>query len=61
VSDLAIGDREYRDVPVGVRGPSRNAVDDDVFGQQVKEVLTIRKTVEALLDDAEERVERRPR
>jgi hypothetical protein len=28
---------------------------------RVKEVLTIRKTVEALLDDAEERVERRPR
>jgi hypothetical protein len=24
VSDLAIGDREYRDVPVGVRGPGRH-------------------------------------
>ena len=29
MSDLAIGDREYRDVPVGVRGPGRN---DSAFG-----------------------------
>src|SRR6266487_4233288 len=27
--DLAIGDSEYRDVPVGVRGPGRN---DSAFG-----------------------------
>src|SRR5437016_2980278 len=115
VSDLAIGDRQYRDVPVGVRGPGRNdsafgrvlehhdagfdvvmdreivasvednhgsvravelgdglaaldvpwvagsrddVVEDDLFGQQVEEVPTIRNAFEALLDDAKERVER---
>src|SRR5436853_7782765 len=114
VGDLAIGDREDRDVPVGERGPGRNdsafggvlehhdagldvvmdrevvtsveddhravgavelgdglaaldvpwvagsrddVVEDDLFGQQVEEVPTIGDAIEALLDDAKERVE----
>jgi hypothetical protein len=115
VGDFAIGDREYRDVPVGVRGSgcddsafggvlehddagvgvvmdgevvtsvedddgavgavelgdggaaldvpwvagSRDdVVEDDTVGEEVEEVATVGDAVEALFDDAEERVER---
>jgi len=54
VSDLAIGDREYRDVPVGVRGPSRN---DSAFGGVLEhhdaglDVVMDREVVTPVKDD----------
>jgi hypothetical protein len=39
----------------GVVGDCDDVVEDDVFGQQVEEVPTIRNAVEALLDDPKER------
>ena len=41
-----------------VAGNRDDVVEDEVFGQQVEEVPTIRNAVEALLNDAKERVER---
>src|SRR5207302_4183046 len=54
VSDLAIGDREYRDVPVGVRGPGRN---DSAFGGVLEnddaglDVVMDREVVTSVEDD----------
>src|SRR3989475_12410031 len=45
------------DVP-WVAGSRDDVVEDDLFGQQVEEVPTIGDAIEALLDDAKERVER---
>jgi hypothetical protein len=45
------------DVP-WVAGRRDDVVEDDLFGQQVEEVATIGDALEALLDDAKERVER---
>src|SRR5438105_4999507 len=45
------------DVP-WVAGSRDDVVEDDVFDQEVEEVPTIRNAIEALLDDAKERVER---
>src|SRR5439155_10056209 len=39
-------------------GNRDDVVEDDLFGQQVEEVPTIGNAIEALLDDAKERVER---
>src|SRR5580658_9260352 len=45
------------DVPrVARRGD--DVVKDDVFGEQVEEVIAVGEAVEALLDDAEERLQR---
>ena len=41
-----------------VAGNRDDVVEDDLFGQQVEEVPTIGIAIEALLDDAKERVER---
>jgi len=41
-----------------VAGSRDDVVEDDVFGEQVEEVPTIGNAIEALLDDAKERVER---
>jgi hypothetical protein len=41
-----------------VAGRRDDVVEDDVLGQQVEEVPTIGNAIEALLDDAKERVER---
>src|SRR5712692_5370048 len=41
-----------------VAGNCDDVVEDDVLGQQVEEVPTIGNAIEALLDDAKERVER---
>src|SRR3989442_11599050 len=41
-----------------VAGSRDDVVEDDVLGQQVEEVPTIGNAIEALLDDAKERVER---
>src|SRR2546427_540912 len=41
-----------------VAGSRDDVVEDDLFGQQVEEVPTIGNAIEALLDDAKERVER---
>src|SRR3954451_23379175 len=45
------------DVP-RIAGSRDDVVEDDLVGQQVEEVPTIGKAIEALLDDAKERVER---
>ncbi len=39
-------------------GSRDDEVEDDLFGQQVEEVPTIGDAIEALLDDAKERIER---
>ena len=39
-----------------VAGSGDDVVKDDVFGQQVEEVLAVGEAVESLLDDPEERV-----
>ena len=41
-----------------VAGSRDDVLEDDLFGQQVEEVPTIGNAIEALLDDAKERVER---
>jgi hypothetical protein len=41
-----------------VAGSRDDVVEDDLFGQQVEEVPTIGDAIEALLDDAKERVKR---
>src|SRR4029453_5261361 len=48
---------ESTDAP-WVAGSRDDVVEDDVFGQQVEEVPTIRNAFEALLDDAKKGVER---
>src|SRR6478752_5364028 len=54
VSDLARGDREYRDVPVGVRSPGRN---DSALGRVLEhrdaglEVVMDREVVTSVEDD----------
>jgi hypothetical protein len=54
VGGLAIGDREYRDVPVGVRSPGRN---DSAFGGILEhhdaglDVVMDREVVTSVQDD----------
>jgi len=52
-----IGTSEFDRRALGA-GSRDDVVEDDVFGQQVEEVPTIRNAFEALLDDAKEGVER---
>jgi hypothetical protein len=41
-----------------VAGHGDHKVDDDVFGEEVEEVVAVRVLTQAFLDDAEERVQR---
>jgi hypothetical protein len=61
VRAVELGDgRAALDAP-RVAGSLDDVVEDDLFGQQVEEVPTIGNAIDALLDDAKERVQRRSR
>jgi hypothetical protein len=59
VTAVQVGDRLAPDDPAGVAGHGDHELKDRVLREKVEEVLAVDETFKSLLDDLEERVQRR--